>query len=68
MAPAPAGEIQYQVVDTAAALASLVGRLEGASMISFDTETTSTDQMQADLVGISLAVDESGGYYIPVGH
>jgi len=37
-------------------------------MISFDTETTSTDQMRAELVGVSLAVDPGKGYYIPVGH
>ncbi len=36
--------------------------------IAFDTETTSTDQMQADLVGISLAVSGDEGYYIPIGH
>src|SRR5258708_27073577 len=35
---------------------------------SFDTETTSTEEMQADLVGISLAIQEGQGYYIPVGH
>ncbi len=64
----PAGEIKYQVIDTPAALTELVNRLEKASRISFDTETTSTDQMRADLVGISLAVDGDQGYYIPVGH
>ena len=37
-------------------------------MISFDTETTSTDQMRAELVGISLAVEPVHGFYIPVGH
>ena len=37
-------------------------------MIAFDTETTSTDQMRAELVGISLAVDPGYGFYIPVGH
>jgi len=42
--------------------------LEKAKQISFDTETTSTDQMQAILVGISLAIDSDGGFYIPVGH
>ena len=67
-APPPAGEIKYQVIDTSAALTSLVERLERATSISFDTETTSTDQMRADLVGISLAVDGDQGYYIPVGH
>src|SRR5690606_31628509 len=37
-------------------------------MVAFDVETTSTDQMQAELVGISLAVSSDEGYYIPVGH
>jgi DNA polymerase-1 len=37
-------------------------------VISFDTETTSTDEMQAELVGISLALRAGQGYYIPVGH
>ncbi|HNT23232.1 MAG TPA: DNA polymerase I [Anaerolineales bacterium] len=72
-APAPAlsaapGPIDYQVIDTPAALKSLAERLQKASLIAFDTETTSTDPMRADLVGISLAVEGSQGYYIPVGH
>jgi DNA polymerase-1 len=37
-------------------------------LISFDTETTNTDVMKAELVGISLAVEPDQGYYIPVGH
>src|SRR5574341_1255436 len=62
------GALQVQMVNTRQALDELVSRLQSAAMISFDTETTSTDQMRADLVGISLAVDGSMGYYIPVGH
>ena len=42
--------------------------MNAASIISFDTETTSTDEMTASLVGISLAVAPGQGYYIPVGH
>ncbi len=34
----------------------MVETLKQAEMIAFDTETTSTDPMQAKLVGISLAV------------
>jgi DNA polymerase I len=60
--------LQVQMVNTRQALDELVGRLQSAAMISFDTETTSTDQMRAELVGISLAVDPGKGYYIPVGH
>lgn len=59
---------QFEVVDTPEKLARLVEKLQAAEMIAFDTETTSTDQMQAILVGISLAVEEGSGYYIPVGH
>ena len=56
------------VVDTQESLQELANRLNTAAMIAFDTETTSTDQIQADLVGISLAVEPGAGYYIPVGH
>jgi DNA polymerase-1 len=60
--------VQTEIVDTPQALQALVSRLKNARMIAFDTETTSIDQMRADLVGISLAVEENHGYYIPVGH
>jgi DNA polymerase-1 len=43
-------------------------RLRGAKLIAFDTETTSLDPMQADLVGLSFAVEEYEAIYIPVGH
>jgi len=61
-------DIDVQVVDTPVALDTLAKELNQAEVISFDTETTSTDEMQADLVGISLAIKEGFGYYIPVGH
>lgn len=60
--------LQTRIVDTLEDLEKLVKRLNNAPVISFDTETTSTDQMSAQLVGISLAVDGETGYYIPVGH
>ena len=56
------------VVDTQQKLQALVELLSSAAQISFDTETTSTDQMRAELVGIALAVEPGQGYYIPVGH
>jgi DNA polymerase-1 len=62
------GEIIVRVVNDKKSLADLVNKLRSAKVISFDTETTSTDQMQADLVGISLAVVGNEGWYIPVGH
>jgi DNA polymerase I len=60
--------IETEIVDSPQALGELVNQLNSAKAISFDTETTSTDQIRADLVGISLAIDEMHGFYIPVGH
>jgi DNA polymerase-1 len=56
------------VVRDEAALRALVERLRTAPLIAFDTETTSADPIQAELVGIALAVREGEGYYVPVGH
>jgi DNA polymerase-1 len=56
------------VVRDEAGLQALVTKLEKASLIAFDTETTDPNPIRADLVGISLAVKEGTGYYIPVGH
>ncbi|MGD8403544.1 MAG: DNA polymerase I [Anaerolineales bacterium] len=67
-APQSGIDIDVQVVDTPEKLETLVAALNKAEVISFDTETTSTDEMQAELVGISLSVNEGTGYYIPVGH
>jgi DNA polymerase-1 len=66
--PQPMSSIQVKIVDTAEKLNDLANRLVKASIISFDTETTSTDEMQAGIVGISLAIREGEGYYIPLGH
>lgn len=61
-------DIQVTVVDDKNKLTALTDALAHAKHISLDTETTSTDAMAADLVGISLAIEEGSAYYIPVGH
>jgi DNA polymerase-1 len=66
--PAKAPVTQAVVVDTAEALDSLLAALRAAEVIAFDVETTSTDPLQAVLVGIALAVQPGSGYYVPVGH
>ncbi len=60
--------IDVKVVDTNEKLNDLVKELGNARVISFDTETTSTEEMKAEIVGISLAIKEGEGYYLPVGH
>ena len=56
------------VVQDKATLTALVEELNQAPIIAFDTETTSTDPLLGNLVGISLSVREGEGYYIPIGH
>ncbi|HMS00634.1 MAG TPA: DNA polymerase I [Anaerolineales bacterium] len=60
--------VTVNIVDTEKKLDDLVKALNKAKIISFDTETTSTEEMRADIVGISLAIKEGEGYYIPIGH
>jgi len=61
-------EIRYEMVATEAALDEWMARIESAPLTAIDTETTSLDPMQAQLVGISLSVDPGEACYIPVGH
>jgi DNA polymerase-1 len=62
------GGIKVEIINTEKQLNAVEKTLKESSVIAFDTETTSINQMQAELVGISLAVSGEGGYYIPVGH
>ena len=64
----PRYSIMTHLVDSPQKLDELRHAIEDAKVISFDTETTSIDPMRAELVGISLAVREGEGWYIPVGH
>ncbi|BAO43138.1 DNA polymerase I [Thiolapillus brandeum] len=43
-------------------------QLRQASLFAFDTETTSLDYMQAELVGLSFAVKAGEAAYVPVAH
>jgi len=56
----------YVFVDTAAKRKTLVKDLSKQKSISFDTETTSIDSQQAELVGISFSWKAKEGYYIPM--
>jgi DNA polymerase-1 len=56
------------VVDNRQALEAMVTEIKAASALSFDTESTSTNPMEAELVGLSFAVTPGKSYYVPVGH
>jgi DNA polymerase-1 len=68
--PSAAGQdaLDYSTLWTEADLDALLGTLEDASLIALDTETTSLDPMQAELVGFSFAVETGRAFYLPVGH
>ncbi len=56
------------LVDDQAGLDQLIEQLQQAELIALDTETTSLNTHDADLVGLSFAVRAGEGYYVPVGH
>ena len=64
----PAAKLNYTTVLDMATFNTWLEKLEAASLIAFDTETTSLDPMQADLVGLSFAIDPYESIYIPLGH
>mgnify|MGYP002023194475 FL=1 len=45
-----------------------VAKLEKAELIAFDTETTSLNYMDAELVGVSSCIEEGEAAYVPVAH
>ncbi len=56
----------YTVCDTPEKRQDLVRQLSACTEFAFDTETTSTDVMAAELVGVSFAVAEHKAWYVPV--
>ena len=62
----PTGGANYHLVTDEAALRTLVERLrDEADVLAVDTETTGTDAMRADLVGLSLTHVPGEAWYIP---
>ncbi|MEA2041052.1 MAG: 5'-3' exonuclease H3TH domain-containing protein, partial [Bacteroidota bacterium] len=55
----------YSKVETAYEIEELKDKLLKQKEFSFDTETTSINALQAELVGISFAWEENKAYYIP---
>ncbi len=71
-APAPAVAQalprRYETVLTDADLSRWIARIEAAPLTALDTETTSLNYMEAQLVGLSLSVTEGEAAYVPVAH
>ncbi|KZN49020.1 DNA polymerase I [Pseudoalteromonas luteoviolacea] len=58
----------YETILTVEQLKVWVEKLKSADVFAFDTETTSLDYMQADLVGMSFAVEAGEAAYLPLTH
>ncbi len=58
----------YETILTQTALAGWIKKLEQAELISFDTETTSLNYMEAMIVGVSFAITPGKAAYIPLAH
>jgi DNA polymerase I len=58
----------YECVRDAAALQVWIDRIYETGHVAVDTETTSLDEMRAELVGISLSVTAGQACYIPLAH
>jgi DNA polymerase-1 len=63
--PQPGG---WTMIDTDDKLALLAEKISRAPILALDTETTSTDPMRAELVGISFSMAEGEGFYLPLRH
>ena len=59
---------QYETIVTEQQLADWLTKLEAAELFAFDTETTSLEYMQAQIVGVSFAVAPGQAAYLPLRH
>jgi len=64
----PAADRSYDCVLEKKQLNAWLKKLKKAPLIAFDTETTSLDYMEAELVGVSFAVTKGEAAYVPVAH
>ncbi|MFT4652929.1 MAG: DNA polymerase-1 [Kangiellaceae bacterium] len=59
---------QYHTVFTEEDFGALIDKINKSDFYAIDTETTSVDYMQAEIVGLSFAFIDHSAYYVPVAH
>ena len=60
--------VKYHLITNLAELKDLSKKLKTQKLISFDTETDSVDEVEANLVGASFSFKEGEAYYVPLAH
>ncbi|NDY95042.1 DNA polymerase I [Wenzhouxiangella limi] len=61
-------ELEVETVTTRAQLKALIAAVDAAELVAFDTETTSLEPLDADLVGFAFATEPDRGWYLPLAH
>ena len=56
----------YQLTDNQDKRGALIQKLITSEAVSIDTETTGTDPIEAEIVGMSFSIKENEAYYVPV--
>jgi DNA polymerase I len=67
----PAADViptSYEIVTEQSALDAWVVELQAAELFAFDTETTSLDYMEAQIVGLSFSIEPGRAAYVPLAH
>ena len=61
-------EAGFNIVYDKKEIETILAKADDQGFFAVDTETNSLDTQKAELVGVSLAVNENQAYYVPVGH
>ena len=67
-ASAPVPPREYETITTTKQLDTWLNALTKAPLFAFDTETTSLDYMQAEIVGLSFCIEPGHAAYLPLSH
>lgn len=59
-------QTDYQLIDTEEKRRKIIQILLTSEILSLDTETTGTEPMNAELVGMSFSITENQAFYVPV--
>ncbi len=66
--PRPQVSIDYRTINSISELKVLTKDLSNQKEIAVDTETTSLNALEAELVGVSLCARAGTAWYVPLGH
>ena len=66
--PSQVSDLSVVTITDQAVFDTWLSRLEAAPLFAFDTETTSLNYMQAEIVGLSFAIEPGEAVYVPLAH